>query len=56
MKIMIITVMIIAMIQSMFWILAEIDSKLLIKILLKIIGVIGISFPVIYFLKEFNLI
>jgi hypothetical protein len=56
MAILINTVMVICFLTSLFWVVADVTGNLFFKAIVKITGVIGIAFPIIYFLKIYEVI
>jgi len=56
MNILINTVMVICFLTSLFWVVADVTGGLFFKIIARIIGIIGVAFPIIYFLKVYEVI
>ena len=56
MDILINTVMVICFITSGFWLLAEVRGTIFFKVVTKLIGLIGVVLPIVYFLKMLQII
>ena len=56
MNTLLITISIICFLFSLFFLIGEITAPLLVKILTKIIAILGVMLPMIYWLKLLNII